>query len=326
MTGADAPALRALAGQMSQSAGQLDRMRQTIRARVYSISWQGLDGAHFRRAWDSQHGPMLTHVADGLRASAQRLLREADQQEGASRAGAGAPGIALPGGPASVGGGDLGKAFIKGFDGFLTLSGAFLSLMQGMYGKEVRGYWRDGRWVNKYHRWASGKADFLNRTLGTAKQVDKVGKLLPLVGGIFDFSDQWQDAGGDYNSVERGARAGGAAAAMYGVDWAITGGFTLLGSVVPGVGTAVGAGVGMAVSAYVTTRFEDEISGAGAWAGSRVYDGGEFLVDAGQAAVDYGGEVLASGKDLLEAGGGLAVKAGDEVGDFFTGVTSWALR
>jgi hypothetical protein len=294
---------------------------------VYSINWQGLDGANFRRTWDSQHGPMLTHVADGLRASAQRLLREADQQEGASRAGAGAPGIALPGGSASVGGADFGEAFIKGFDGFLAVSGAFLSLMQKMYDKEVRGYWRDGRSVDKYHRWASGKADFLNRTLGTAKQVDKVGKLLPLVGGIFDAGDQWQDdAGGGYNSVERAARAGGAAAALYGVDWAVTGGFAFLGSVVPGAGTAVGAAVGMAVSAYVTTRFEDEISGVGAWAGSRVYDGGEFLLDAGQAAVDYGGEVLESGKDLLEAGGGLAVKAGDEVGDFFTGVTSWALR
>src|SRR5687768_3954002 len=89
MTGADAPALRALAAQMSQSATRLDGIRQGIRSRLYSVQWDGPDGANFRRMWDGQHVPMLARVADGLRDSAERLLAEADQQEGASGVGTG---------------------------------------------------------------------------------------------------------------------------------------------------------------------------------------------------------------------------------------------
>jgi uncharacterized protein YukE len=314
MTGADAPALRALAGQMSQSAVQLDRMRQTIRARVYSINWQGLDGANFRRAWDTQHGPMLTRVAEGLRATAQNLLREADQQDKASGAGGGASG---PWGP-------VGRSFdpeyaLKGLGIAVGTAQGLLRSLLKEYGKTVSPHMREGMWIDTYHRWAAGRAERLNGLFGSASdmvtdldKVQKVGKVLPFVGGIFSGYGQWKEDGrtGNYSTEEQAARAyyGGIAAAATdaALDWAVVGGSAAVFTVlipVPVVGTVVGVAVGLALATGVSTLLDDQITDAGAAFGSFVYDVGkasvDLAIDVGNAAVDFGSDVLEAGEDML---------------------------
>jgi uncharacterized protein YukE len=326
MTGADAPALRALAGQMSQSAVQLDRMRQTVRARVYSINWQGLDGANFRRAWDTQHGPMLTRVAEGLRATAQNLLREADQQEAASRAGAGASGQALGGGAAADEGRPVAGVFNEGYDKFLGVAGAFMGLMETLYAKKVSPHWREGRWIQEYNRWARGMADHLNRTLGSADKVVKFGKFVPLLGGVSAGVGQWLEddrarARGDatFRPGEQQARAVASGVVMSAVDAAADVALPLLG----GLGGPVGVVAGYGLSMFITDRLEDPVTDAVSWGVSSGYDVVEILLAPEQAVVDFGGEVLERGRDLLEAGGELAEDAAEVVGDVFTGVRSW---
>jgi hypothetical protein len=205
MTGADAPSLRALAAQMSQSAGRLDGIRQGIRSRLYSIHWDGPDGANFRRAWDGQHVPMLAHVADGLRHAAVRLLAEADQQEAASGVGGGGGQTIGP----ATGRIDThdGNGFLddleEGVDASAWVVGGFGALYTGIlarYGNDVAGYFRNGTWVDGYHRWNPGRADGLNRWLGTAGdvnrsigQLDRFGKVLTVAGAAFDGYGQWQE-------------------------------------------------------------------------------------------------------------------------------------
>lgn len=334
MTGADVPALRALAGQMSASAARLDGMRQSVRARLYSINWQGPDGADFRRAWDGQHAPMLSRVAEGLRASAQNLLREAAQQEAASgsNGGLGAAAGALVGSGARDDGFGPARSFNKAYDLFLGLSGGFMKLMETLYSRKVRGHWRQGDWINDYHRWARGKADSLNGTLGSAKQVVKFGKFVPFLGGVSAGVDQWledeeaqaQPNGPTFRPGEQRDRAIASGVVMTGVDWATD--LLIVGGVA--VGGPVGGVIGYGLATGISMAVEDPVTDAVSWGVSRAYDAeeilDEFAYDAGQAAVDFGSDVLGTGRDVLRAGGEVAEDAGEAVGNFITGVTSWA--
>jgi hypothetical protein len=328
MTGADAPALRALAAQMSQSATRLDGIRQGIRSRLYSVHWDGPDGATFRRLWDGQHVPMLVSVTDGLRGSAERLLVEAEQQEAASTVASGGGQTIGPasGGfvPADDGNGFLGTLEDTAKAASMVLGGskAFYELMVRGYGQEVSGYLRaNGTWVDGYMRWSAGHAGTLNRWLGSvdevteaAEKLGRVGKVLPYVGGAFSAYNQWQEDAGHYGDGERAARAAGAAAfstaADIGGEYLAVGAGAAIGTAIfPGVGTVVGGAIGWVVATGATTYFGDEIQHAGAWVGSAAYSVGEDLVD-------FGG-------DVLDAGGDLLGDIGEGAADLWEDLTPW---
>jgi uncharacterized protein YukE len=341
MTGADAPALRALAGQMSQSAVQLDRMRQTIRARVYAINWQGLDGVDFRRAWDAQHGPMLTRVAEGLRSTAQHLLREADQQEKASGVGGGALGAFHGTGTVGGPGGRPGGPDFGDLQNLLIVVGAsreFIDRMLGSYRKEVGDFLHDAKWVEKYDRWVAEHLGPLRSSLSNvdevAGDVSKFGKFLPVLGGVFAAAGQWSEddkakaGGAAFRPGEQEARAVVSGAVATGLDMfldsTLVAGGAAAGFAVGGpAGAVAGGALGYAASTTIQVMVEDPLTDAAAWGVSRVYDGGEWLLDNRQGVVDYGVRVLDAGGDLLDAGGRIADDAGEAVGDFLHAVNPW---
>jgi hypothetical protein len=335
MTGADAPALRALAAQLSQSAGRLDAIRQGIRSRLYSVHWDGPDGADFRRMWDGQHVPQLAAVAEGLRGSAERLLAEADQQEVASGAGGGT-------GAGGGGGQRIGPArdgfvpadaddpdeptdpmelLYKGTAAVVGTVTALFSEPLRRYGVQVAGSVRaNGTVVQDYWRWAAGHATSLNRLASAGNAVRIVddlaplGRALPVVGGLFSAQEQWSEDAGRYDTGERAVRAvAGAGAAMV-VEAGATWGATALGAsigtmICPGLGTAVGGAVGFLVATVGTELLGDQITTAGAAIGSLAWD-------AGEAVVDFGG-------DVLEAGGELLGDIGEGAEELWEDLTPW---
>jgi len=306
MTGADAPALRALAAQMSQSAARLDGIRQGIRSRVYSIHWDGPDGAAFRRAWDGQHVPLLARVAEGLRDSAERLLAEADQQESASGAGGAGGGPWI--GPAT---GDFVPAEDEDFPGNPAKElgivfgglGSFAVLMRDHMTNQVGAHTRaNGTRVGAYSRWIAGQAPRMNPVLSAnemtsaARQLNRVAGGFTLLDAGFDFGDQWHDdRDNDISTGERLTRAGAAAAAPLALERGAMWAGAALGTVlipIPGVGTVIGGAVGWAAAAAVNYIWDDEIGAAAAEVGSAVWD-------TGAAVVDFGGDVLEAGGELL---------------------------
>jgi uncharacterized protein YukE len=329
MTGADAPALRTLAGQMSQSAAMLERTRQDIRSRVYSINWQGQDGAVFRRAWDAQHGPLLTKVAEGLRATADRLLREADQQDVASGAGTGAIGVPPGGvapGPSRPAPGNPFDPYIKELGSFFKGLGIPIGAASALMGGLLQVY---GREISGVTHWAGRHADDLNRAFGPAADrladlnaLKAFGKYLPLVGGVFDGYQQWQDdsaSGQQYSTGEQVARAVGAGvvstAVGVGSEWALVGLGATIGAAGGPPGVLIGAGVGFVLATAGQIAFGDQIRGAGAAAGEFVYHGiekaGGVIADVASGAVDFGRGALQTGGELLDDAGAALDKAGD---------------
>jgi hypothetical protein len=331
MTGADAPALRALAAQMSQSAGRLDGIRQGIRSRLYSVHWDGPDGVNFRRMWDGQHVPLLAAVAEGLRAASQELLAQAQQQELASGSG---PGGATMGPGGVTMGPSTGGVRTPGDDGFLDYleglakgaglalgaSATFFTRLAEGYGRQVSGHWRNGTWIDSYTRWAAGHATTLNRWFGShsdvlrhADEIGRVGKFVPYVGGAFAGIGQWEEDAG-YDTGERTARAigGGGAAVLadVGVEWGATAAGAAIGTAIfPGVGTVVGGLIGWGAAAWTTNHFEDQITDIGADFASAVYD--------------IGGDVVDFGGDALEAGGELLGDVGEGAADLWEDLTPW---
>ena len=327
MTGADAPALRALAAQMSQSAGRLDAIRQGIRGRLYSVHWDGPDGANFRRMWDGQHVPLLAAVAEGLRNSAERLLAEADQQESASGSGAGGavgPFAGQTMGPSTgridTDGGDFPDNPFKPLGWLLGGAATYATLMTSHLANQVPAHLRNGTYVQEYWRWNAGQAGRLNGLVGSAddmadaaRRYDRFAKPVSAVGAVFDFGDQWQDdRDGGYGTGERATRAGFAAAAPLVVERAGMQIGAVLGTAlipIPGVGTVIGGALGWAAATVLSEVFDEQLSEAAADLGSAVWD-------AGEAVVDVGG-------DVLEAGGDLLGDIGEGAADLWEDLTPW---
>lgn len=333
MTGADAPALRALAAQMSQSAARLDGIRQGIRSRVYSITWDGPDGAAFRRAWDGQHVPMLARVAEGLRDSAERLLAEAQHQEAASGAGGSGPGGGVTVGPSTGSAGpartwpEVADGVLDNVNLLLGWAGAFTTSMLKGFGNEVSAFTRaNGTRVQEYWRWSAGHAADLNRALGSASDVarldrvlDGAGKVVPFLSGGVAGVQQWdEDRTGGYSDSERGTRAVAGGIAAGATDYAMDAGAVYAGAAIgtmiaPGIGTFVGGMIGWGVSAAVSLGWGDEISDFASDLGA---DLGSLAHDAAPAVVDFG-------RDVLEAGGELLGDAADVAEDIWEDITPW---
>jgi pimeloyl-ACP methyl ester carboxylesterase len=97
VVGADAEQLRTTAKQLNQAA---DRLQSSVRSLTTLVSnasmWRGPDSDQFRSEWKGQSAHAINAAVDKLRAGAEALRRNADQQEAASRGETGA--ISGPGG------------------------------------------------------------------------------------------------------------------------------------------------------------------------------------------------------------------------------------
>lgn len=110
MYGADVNQLEGLAQRFALAADQLDRIRASTRGNLHAIRWNGTDAEFARRVWETKHGPALGNAARELRQAADRLRRNANEQETASTSqthgggasylasGAGGVTVALPAG------------------------------------------------------------------------------------------------------------------------------------------------------------------------------------------------------------------------------------
>lgn len=95
--GADVEQLRALAARLEQGAQGLDDAARSLGQQVMTATaWQGRDADGFRSEWGGSHRSRITAAAGGLRQAAQAVRRNADEQDGASRAGGGAAGGTVP--------------------------------------------------------------------------------------------------------------------------------------------------------------------------------------------------------------------------------------
>lgn len=84
MYGADVGQLRAAAAQFDRIADQLDANRMAVGNAIQISAWVGPFATQFRIQWNSEHSARIHRAAALLRASAQNLRRNADDQEQAS--------------------------------------------------------------------------------------------------------------------------------------------------------------------------------------------------------------------------------------------------
>ncbi|MCI4658197.1 GPI inositol-deacylase [Cryobacterium zhongshanensis] len=85
-SGADVAQLRELARAFQDASDRLERNRMTIANQIKISAWAGPFAASFRLNWESEHTVHIAVVARALADNAARLRKNADEQDGASRA------------------------------------------------------------------------------------------------------------------------------------------------------------------------------------------------------------------------------------------------
>lgn len=103
--GADTEGMRTCARELRAGGTELDTLGARLSEAVTGLPWQGADAARARARWEQTDRPRLQQTAELLRAAAELLTREAEQQDAASSDGGGAVGAgalttAGPTGPA----------------------------------------------------------------------------------------------------------------------------------------------------------------------------------------------------------------------------------
>lgn len=83
-TGMDIQAVRNLAQQLQQKAGEIDSLRQQLTGQLDSTPWVGADRERFHSDWTGQYSTALNQVAEGLRDASARATQNANEQEQAS--------------------------------------------------------------------------------------------------------------------------------------------------------------------------------------------------------------------------------------------------
>lgn len=104
--GADVGELRAFAQQLTAGCESLENARRTLQSKVNGARWGGPDGEELRNRWSGELSPSLAAVAASLRAAADKIRANADDQERTSTDGAGGHGGGNHGG--NHGGGNHG--------------------------------------------------------------------------------------------------------------------------------------------------------------------------------------------------------------------------
>jgi hypothetical protein len=107
MWGADVAQLRMLAQQFGKTAQLLLQHSAQLSSHINNTpSWRGEDAEHFRSDWNSSHRMLLQQTASRLKQESKLLLKNADEQDQASKHGG--PGGSGPGGSGSGGSGGSG--------------------------------------------------------------------------------------------------------------------------------------------------------------------------------------------------------------------------
>jgi uncharacterized protein YukE len=83
-TGMDIPAVRALATQMTHSAGEIQQLANQLTSQLQGTSWVGPDRERFVGDWQSTHVVQLNQVVNALHDAATRANQNAQEQESAS--------------------------------------------------------------------------------------------------------------------------------------------------------------------------------------------------------------------------------------------------
>lgn len=86
MYGADVDELRGLASQFNSAGQAIDIKALQLNMMLATTPWKGRDANAFRSEWNSQHRRQLQQVKQALVDAARDLQRNADEQEGASKA------------------------------------------------------------------------------------------------------------------------------------------------------------------------------------------------------------------------------------------------
>ncbi|MDF1487701.1 WXG100 family type VII secretion target [Tessaracoccus caeni] len=84
--GMDPQAVRELARQLDQSAGQIEQIRSQLTSKLSGTQWVGNDAQQFRSDWESTHVSKLNEVIGALRQASQTANRNAQAQEQTSSA------------------------------------------------------------------------------------------------------------------------------------------------------------------------------------------------------------------------------------------------
>lgn len=83
-TGMDIQAVRTLATQFQNKAGEIDSLRQQLTGQLDSTPWVGPDRDRFHSDWTGQYSNALNQVAEALREASRRATQNANEQEQAS--------------------------------------------------------------------------------------------------------------------------------------------------------------------------------------------------------------------------------------------------
>ncbi|MGO4454296.1 WXG100 family type VII secretion target [Arthrobacter sp. RAF14] len=164
--GADVAQLRALAKAMSSASQKLQLSAQQLGSEVNTAAHTGPDAARFRQQWQSDHLPLLQRTIVALKASAQLLQVQADEQETASTS------------PGGTGGGGA-----PGYDA--TAAQDLQDRLKGMTPAEREAYLAS----DEFKRWALEHPEEAKRVLDAAADSGLIDKQAP---GYSTFlSDYW---------------------------------------------------------------------------------------------------------------------------------------
>ena len=86
-TGMDVAAVRALASQMTHSAGEIQQISSSLTSQLQGASWVGPDRERFVSDWQSTHVAQLNQVVNALHDAATRANQNAQEQESVSQSG-----------------------------------------------------------------------------------------------------------------------------------------------------------------------------------------------------------------------------------------------
>ncbi|MHC6592219.1 WXG100 family type VII secretion target [Arthrobacter sp. C152] len=93
--GADVAQLRTLAQQLSKTADLLQQQSTQLSGQINNNNpaWKGADASRFRSDWNGSHRALLQQTVSRLQQESKMLLKNADEQEKASAAPGGLPGL-----------------------------------------------------------------------------------------------------------------------------------------------------------------------------------------------------------------------------------------
>ena len=85
-TGMDIAAVRNMAAQMDNAAGEIEAITSKLTGVLQGTQWEGADATNFRSEWEGQHCTNLRQLQERLRAVSNQARKNADEQEAASGA------------------------------------------------------------------------------------------------------------------------------------------------------------------------------------------------------------------------------------------------